>query len=536
MNNRFLRVRVLTALASTVIVTALAGTAAADTISLAWDPNSDLTVAGYMVHVGTQSGSYTQHFDVGLSTAYGWSGAGAGQRYCFAVSAYNGSHAEGSKSSEVCGYSNEPPALVNPGSRSSVVGQGTSLQLQGADPDGLPVSYGAAGLPPGLSLMVGTGYISGTPTTAGNYTVTATVYDGVLNSSQTFAWSVTAGGGAPPPPPTSGWTFCAREGDTCSFSGTQQVRYGANGLYAYRTLTGGTACSNAAFGDPAPGMAKQCDTDATATSTGTWSLCANEGGTCAFTGTQQVRYGANGLYAYRTLTGGTACNNSVFGDPAPGVQKQCQTATSSTTSWSLCAYESGYCAFAGTQQVRYGANGLYAYRTVTDGTPCSNSVFGDPAPGLAKRCDISTSSATVSWSLCAYESGYCYFAGTQQVRYGANGLYAYRTVTDGTPCSNSVFGDPAPGLAKRCDLSTSSATVSWNLCAYENGYCYFAGTQQVRYGANGLYAYRTVTDGTACSNSVFGDPAPGMAKRCEIVTTSSTSLLASAGSTSSFGP
>jgi len=109
-------------------------------------------------------------------------------------------------------------------------------------------------------------------------------------------------------------------------------------------------------------------------------------------------------------------------------------------------------------------------------------------------------------------------------------------VTDGTPCSNSVFGDPAPGMAKRCDLSTSSATVSWNLCAYESGYCAFAGTQQVRYGANGLYAYRTVTDGTACSNSVFGDPAPGMAKRCEIVTTSSTSLLASAGSTSSFGP
>jgi hypothetical protein len=141
-----------------------------------------------------------------------------------------------------------------------------------------------------------------------------------------------------------------------------------------------------------------CGFSVTVTSTGggstTWTVCANEGGTCAFTGTQQVRYGANGLYAYRTLTGGTACNNSVFGDPAPGVQKQCQTATSSTTSWSLCASESGYCAFAGTQQVRYGANGLYAYRTVTDGTACSNSVFGDPAPGMAKQCEMVTTSST----------------------------------------------------------------------------------------------------------------------------------------------
>ena len=123
---------------------------------------------------------------------------------------------------------------------------------------------------------------------------------------------------------TTTWTFCAREGGTCSFSGTQQVRYGANGLYAYRTLTGGTACTNAVFGDPAPGVAKQCYSSASTTSTTTsgWSVCANEGGFCAFSGTQQVQYGGNGLYAYKTLTGGTACTNAVFGDPAPGVAKK----------------------------------------------------------------------------------------------------------------------------------------------------------------------------------------------------------------------
>jgi hypothetical protein len=393
MKNCCLRVRVFTVLASALIGIAAAGTAAADTMTLAWDPSVELTVAGYMMHVGTQSGSYTQHIDVGLSTTYAWSAAVAGQRYCFAVSAYNASHLEGSKSAEVCGYSNAYPVLVNPGSRSSVVGQATSLQLQGADPDGLPVSYGAAGLPPGLSLMVSTGYISGTPTTVGSYTITATVFDGVLNSSQTFAWSVTAGAD-PSPPPTSDWTFCAREGDTCTFTGTQQVRYGGDGLYAYKTLSGGTACTNAVFGDPAPGIPKQCDTGTTSTSTGSWSLCANEGGTCAFTGTQQVRYGGNGLYAYKTLTGGTPCTNSVFGDPAPGFPKQCHTSSSVTTSWSLCAIEGGTCAFTGTQQVRFGANGLYAYKTLTGGTPCTNSVFGDPAPGLPKQCHTSTSSTT----------------------------------------------------------------------------------------------------------------------------------------------
>src|SRR4030095_16280721 len=187
---------------------------------------------------------------------------------------------------------------------------------------------------------------------------------------------------------TSDWVFCAREGDSCTFTGTQQVRSGANGLYAFKTVTGSTACTNAVFGDPAPNIAKQCDTPAT-TTTASWSLCASEGGTCAFTGTQQVRYGANGLYAYKTLTGGTACTNAVFGDPAPGIPKQCHTSTSTSTStgsWSVCANEGGRCPSSGTQNVRYGANSLYAYKTLTGGTACTNSVFGDPAPGIPKQC------------------------------------------------------------------------------------------------------------------------------------------------------
>ena len=53
-----------------------------------------------------------------------------------------------------------------------------------------------------------------------------------------------------PPPPTGTWTACAAEGGTCSFSGTAQVRYGANGVYATKTVTGPVACTNAVFGDP----------------------------------------------------------------------------------------------------------------------------------------------------------------------------------------------------------------------------------------------------------------------------------------------
>src|SRR6266508_3125289 len=83
------------------------------------------------------------------------------------------------------------------------------------------------------------------------------------------------------------WNYCAAENDTCSFSGTKEVRYGANETFSYLILTDGTQCSNVEFGDPAPNVAKHCETS-------TWTFCTTENNTCSFSGTKQVRYGANG--------------------------------------------------------------------------------------------------------------------------------------------------------------------------------------------------------------------------------------------------
>lgn len=53
-----------------------------------------------------------------------------------------------------------------------------------------------------------------------------------------------------------------------------------------------------------------------------------------------------------------------------------------------CAREGGFCEFRGEANVRYGARGRYTMRRARDGIPCNNRVFGDPAPGLTKRCVI----------------------------------------------------------------------------------------------------------------------------------------------------
>ena len=132
-----------------------------------------------------------------------------------------------------------------------------------------------------------------------------------------------------------GWTNCASEGQTCAFSGTREVRYGTPTTYVTRTLTGGTGCNNGVFGDPAYGIVKSCwvaddgsvaptttPTAAPTTAT-TWTGCANEGQTCSFSGTRQVRYGAGSQFAYGNFGAQVACSNAVFGDPLYGTAKTC---------------------------------------------------------------------------------------------------------------------------------------------------------------------------------------------------------------------
>ena len=68
----------------------------------------------------------------------------------------------------------------------------------------------------------------------------------------------------PTPTPETGWTKCADEYGICSFSGVREVRYGANGVYVSKTANGSIECSNAVFGDPAPGADKSCEYAGTA--------------------------------------------------------------------------------------------------------------------------------------------------------------------------------------------------------------------------------------------------------------------------------
>ena len=94
---------------------------------------------------------------------------------------------------------NRPPSLVNPGDRTNAETATIALQLVANDTDQDVLTYSAAGLPPGLTVNTVTGNITGTiqAGSAGAYTVTVGVSDGVVQPTATFIWTVTAAGTAP---------------------------------------------------------------------------------------------------------------------------------------------------------------------------------------------------------------------------------------------------------------------------------------------------------------------------------------------------
>jgi PKD repeat protein len=170
-----------------------------DAATATWDRNPE-PVLGYILAYGTQPGVHTVTIDVGNVNSYVFFPP-PGQLYYVVVRAYNEA-GTGPNSAEVVldlrGSSNQPPTLAQPPNQSTTRSQPASLQLVGSDPENAALTYSASGLPPGLAVTASSGLISGTPTTAGTYTVTATVSDGSLSASRTFTWTINAPANQPP--------------------------------------------------------------------------------------------------------------------------------------------------------------------------------------------------------------------------------------------------------------------------------------------------------------------------------------------------
>ena len=295
---------------------------------------------------------------------------------------------------------------------------------------------------------------------------------------------------SPAPADGSGsWTMCARDGGTCTFSGYRTVRFGLNGKYDTLVAFNSVSCSSKDFMDPLPGVAKECSVSSIIPSGTQFVHCAKEGQTCVVSGTQTVRFGINGRYYSKTISGSASCTGGVFGDPAPGVLKVCEV------------------------QVALGG-GTNPVATPTP-TPVPQTT-PTPAP-QATPSPEATPDSSEAWTRCAGEGGTCTFSGYRTVRFGVRGRYAALVALNSVTCSSKDFVDPAPGVSKECWISSIVPTGLQNVhCAKEGQTCVVSGVQTVRFGIDGRYYTKSISGAANCVGSVFGDPAPGFAKVCEI--------------------
>ena len=186
---------------------------------------------------GTSGGSFDLTTSTGtfaMQTTWGNDGAG-GAGTCQA------SHAIVTN-----GGSGNTVTVTNPGSQTGTTGTAASLQIHASDSaSGQTLTYSATGLPPGLSINASSGLISGTPTTTGTYSVTATAKDttGALGSAS-FTWTIgSSGAGGGGGITNGGFETGTFSGWTTSGASTSIVSTGAHsGTFAARA--GATSPTN----------------------------------------------------------------------------------------------------------------------------------------------------------------------------------------------------------------------------------------------------------------------------------------------------
>ncbi len=233
------------------------------------------------------------------------------------------------------------------------------------------------------------------------------------------------------------------ENNTCPNPGKRYVAYGAGGFYTFKSMTIGASfpCTNDFFGtDPNPGVHKACYY-----ANYTHDVDLNQTGVVS-DGPRTVAFGANGVFAFKTISGAYSCNTATFGSPISFGTNACYTAL---PGYRWAATEpNGIVTGLNNEPVAFGTNGRYFYKIVSGSINCNTGAFGDPLPNaINKQCFRLHASKDADEN-----AGLGVPPGIPVYGSGLNGFYLPGPSSNGI-CSNAGFnGDPDIGQQKHCFL------------------------------------------------------------------------------------
>src|SRR5437879_1512140 len=144
----------------------------------------------------------------------------------------------GTSNAQTFTINNPPPPVISSGAAATgTVGVAFTYQIVASN---CPTSYNATGLPSGLTVNTSTGLISGTPTTAGTYSVTISATNSGGTGTATLTITILSGA----PVITSPTTTSGTAGSAYFYqitATTNPTTYGATRLPATITITTSTA-------------------------------------------------------------------------------------------------------------------------------------------------------------------------------------------------------------------------------------------------------------------------------------------------------
>jgi chitodextrinase len=269
------------------------GATTGTSVTTGWAPSTDnVAVTGYGIYRGTSLLSTT----TGVSGSY--TGLTCGTAYTLGVDAFDAAGNRSSRSNVTATTSPCPDTLAptTPTNVVVVARTTTSIALNwAASTDNIGVTgYGLyKGATTSGTTAGTTGTFSGL-TCGTSYTLAVDAVDAAGNRSQKAVQMVSTANCATPPP-----VACANGADD---DGDAKIDLADPG------------CSSSTDTD---------ETDPPPPPTSGWTFCGNEGSTCTFTGTKEVRYGAGTSYITMVATDSISCNNTTFGDPIVGTVKHC---------------------------------------------------------------------------------------------------------------------------------------------------------------------------------------------------------------------
>ena len=266
--------------------------------------------------------------------------------------------------------------------------------------------------------------------------------------------------------------------------------------------------------------------------TSDWTFCASEGGVCVFTGTQEVRYGANGCTSTGPCPDGTACTNSVFGDPVVWRGKQCATSRRLSAPGHSARRKAGYAHLRAPKRCATGRTA----RTSTGRCPTA------PPAQTACSAILRWHGKTLPYRGCAHR---------RLTGPSARGKAGSAHLPAPKRCATVRTAVPLQDFVRRHRLHKQRVRRSLRR-ARQNNACRAtappssdracsvpsAGLHITRHQAyaNGSAILQDIVRGTACTNSVFGDPIAGTAKSCAVRISDWTSARRKARSAHSRAP